>query len=99
MAERLPHYWQYIVGSSSFNQMNAKEKAVEIYNQFKNVRIYISQEPSDIDSTMQYIDNDAVRECSIIAIDFIIEFIKKAGEYSSKSQIEWWERVKSELPS
>jgi hypothetical protein len=95
----LPRFCIAFVGSSTFIQMNAKEKAVEIYNQFKNVRIYISQEPSDIDSTMQYIDNDAVRECSIIAIDFIIQSIKKAGEYSSKAQIEWWERVKSELPS
>lgn len=77
--------------------MNAKEKAAEIYNQFKNVRIYISQEPSDIDSTMQYIDNDAVIECSIIAINLIIESVKKGCEYSSKSQIQWWERVKSEL--
>ena len=79
--------------------MNAKEKAFEIYNQFKNVRIYISQEPSDIDSTMEYIDNDAVRDCALIAIGLIIESIKKAGEYSSKSQVEWWERVKSYLPS
>jgi hypothetical protein len=79
--------------------MDAKEKAIQIYNQFKNVRIYISQEPSDIDSTMGYIDNDAVRDCALIAINLVIESIKKAGEYSSKSQVEWWERVKSELPS
>jgi hypothetical protein len=77
--------------------MNAKEKATQITNLFKNVRIYISQEPTDIDSTMEYIDNDAIKDCAVIAIDLIIESINKSGEYSAKSQIEWWNRVKAEL--
>jgi hypothetical protein len=68
--------------------MNAKEKATQITNLFKNVRIYISQEPTD---------NDAIKDCAVIAIDLIIESINKSGEYSAKSQIEWWNRVKAEL--
>ena len=79
--------------------MNAKEKALQIINLFKNVPIFISQEPTNIDSTMSYIDNDAVKNCALISIDLIIESIKKSGEYSSKSQIDWWNRVKSELQS
>ena len=79
--------------------MTSKEKALEIINLFKNVPIFISQEPTNIDSTMSYIDNDAVKNCALISIDLIIESIKKSGEYSSKSQIDWWNRVKSELQS
>jgi hypothetical protein len=79
--------------------MNAKDTAIKIYDKFKNQRLFIEMEPSNIDCTMVYLDVDAVKDCSIIAIDLIIETIKNQGEYSSRAQIEWWQMVKDNLPS
>jgi hypothetical protein len=65
--------------------MTAKEKAKEIINLFTNVSTNI--------------DNDYVKNCALISIDLIIESIKRSGEYSAKSQIDWWNLVKSDLQS
>ena len=53
--------------------MTPEEKAEELIKRFTNVPIYINQEPRDIDSTMSYIDNDAVKQCAIITVEEILK--------------------------
>ena len=76
--------------------MTPKEKAIEIINLFKNVPIYISKEPTDIDETMAYIDNDAVKQCALIAVDEIIQYQEKMFEHYW-IDLDWWKKVKQEI--
>lgn len=43
------------------------------------------------------IDTKISKQCALITIDFVIEKIRKKGEYSAKSEINWYNRMKEEI--
>jgi hypothetical protein len=78
--------------------MTYKEKAKEIFEAMSS-QTYSYQPYAGAHYSTEEIGWEAGKKCSIIAVDQIIEQIRKSGEYSMKSQIEWWEKVKIEVQS
>ena len=85
------------------HKMEAKKKAKELVNKIKKIKIFISQEPTDIESTMERIDNDAIKECALIAVDEILkilpqsEYLEDRGEYDENRELIYWKQVKQEI--
>ena len=83
--------------------MTPKEKAEALIKRFNKVKIFISIEPSDIDIDIESVDCDANKQCALIAVDEIMEFMKMDDEYtetSSNANSKWiyyWIDVKAEI--
>jgi hypothetical protein len=71
--------------------MNAREKAKELFDKFYPRATSYSSDRKN--------QKENGKECSLIAIDLVIEQIYNSGEMSANAQIEWWNRVKAELQS
>ena len=70
--------------------MNVKETAKFLINKFRN-HAY-----SGRDEDKQWRTEHA-KQCALITIDFVIEKIRKDGEYSAVSEINWYNIVKDEI--
>lgn len=74
--------------------MTQKEKAIELFNKFKEYSYTAWNGGSDEMTTEQ-----AAKECSIIAVDEILDVLGGAGVYSfaDTKVTTYWETVKAEI--
>jgi hypothetical protein len=75
--------------------MTPKEKAEELIKRFNKVEIFISIEPSNIDTDIESVDCDANKQCALIAVDEIINSVD--NEHVSDIFKDYWEEVKQEI--
>lgn len=76
--------------------MTPKEKANELIEKFKKATTYKYQEYAGANySTFEH-DIEELKNCAIIAVDEIIEELKREP-YTNYERIVYWQGVKSEL--
>jgi hypothetical protein len=74
--------------------MTPKEKAYELVENIGNLKIFIDIEPRTIDSEIKYLDSDLTKQCALIAVDEILNYLKTDG---FSIQINYWEEVKQKI--
>ena len=79
--------------------MTPKEKAQELVNNFSNVEIYISIEPTDIECQLKHTQCDAAKQCAIIAVDEMIKLLVDLsdGDFTYVNDVIYWMEVKQEI--
>lgn len=69
--------------------MNATELAKELINKFyPRSTSYSSDRKNQLENA---------KENALIAVDFMIERVKKTGEYGLRDEIKWYNRLKEEI--
>ena len=72
--------------------MNEKEKANELANKF------VSKSVFDMTDEELKIERIRAKQCALIAVDEIIEFLTQASEYLAfPEQIKYWQQVRKEI--
>jgi hypothetical protein len=72
--------------------MNEKEKANELANKF------VSKSVFDMTDEELKIERIRAKQCALIAVDEIIEFLTQASEYLAfPEQIKYWQEVRKEI--
>ena len=72
--------------------MTPQEKAKELVSKFKEVEIYLSIEPTDIDLKIKYITSSSytAKQCALIAVNELLEECRLERDW-------YWDRVKTEI--
>jgi len=72
--------------------MTPQEKAQELVSKFKEVEIYLSIEPTDIDLKIKYITSSSytAKQCALIAVDELLKECRLERDW-------YWDRVKTEI--
>lgn len=72
--------------------MTPKEKARELVEKYKNISIdFIDSIEGTCD---MYINNEDAKECALIAVNEIIDYLIING---FSTQIEYWQKVRNEI--
>ena len=78
--------------------MTPKEKAIELVDKFKQVELYDSMEPTDLDCKIQDITSSSftAKQCALIAVN---EILKDREEIDGMRVINdpYWLEVKQEI--
>jgi hypothetical protein len=82
--------------------MTPQEKAQELVSKFKEVEIYLSIEPTDIDLKIKYITSSSytAKQCALIAVEEIINangLHPNDTDYDYNKAEVYWEQVKTEI--
>lgn len=76
--------------------MTPQEKAEELIKRFNKVEIFISIEPSNIDTDIESVDCDANKQCALIAVDEILHSLSYKMS-TNIEELDYYNEVRQEI--
>jgi hypothetical protein len=78
--------------------MTPEEKAQGLVSKFKEVEIYLSIEPTDIDLKIKYITSSSytAKQCALIAVNELLNDCDATSPFQ-ELRIKYWQEVKNEI--
>jgi len=79
--------------------MTPKEKAIQLFKKHGNVKIFIEQEPRNIEGTfLELVSSDEIKELALISVDEMIYEVNRFGDNNFRlERLDYLREVRKEL--